>query len=617
MSAETTHARMTGPRAHESFFAAQQRNRRATWRLSALCVLATLVMGIPLALLLTPLLYALALILADIVQLFFPLPPALWQEAGEAARFGVVALNWLLNHQPADLQALAFGSAVLLLPGAVLSIVMWLGMNALLRHFGVGGALVVLKAREPNRADLKELQLVDVAEEMAIAAGLPAPRVMLIDAPGANAAAIGTSPADARIVLSRRLLDDLGRDELEGVLAHLVASVGNGDLRIAFRVTAVFETCGFLLAMINSPFGPQSRSTLWRILRYGVVGSRSEDAVRETAAVAAILARSVTLETDDIDQFFEPRAKKSALRSFRNFLLFPFFFTNAAIKLSLWFFSYALWGPSAALLWRTRRYLADASAVQLTRNPDGLASALEKLSADSSDVPGGEWASHLFILSPQRGSANSPNLQQKEFLAHAWASSAEPGATTPQPGKAGFPDIFKEVLTTYRAAAGGNAQALGRLRQARQNLAALDPALAAHIPDAADLLAARQGDLAAMARLQAFRGQLATQAPSETPAHKGTAPGAGLSSVSFLPFHPSLKRRLKRLERMGAHVDLSASQSKAWIIVLVLSLILAPLVLLLVVMFLLLIAILTMASLTFLLIWLAVIHKVFALVAHR
>ena len=64
----------------------------------------------------------------------------------------------------------------------------------------MGGALLALKAREPNQSDLKELRLADVVQEMAIAAGLPAPRVMLIDAPGANAAAIGTSPEDARIV---------------------------------------------------------------------------------------------------------------------------------------------------------------------------------------------------------------------------------------------------------------------------------------------------------------------------------------------------------------------------------------------------------------------------------
>jgi len=138
----------------------------------------------------------------------------------------------------------------MLLPGVMLSMALWVGVNIMFHRSGVGGALLALKAREPNQAELKELQLADVVQEMAIASGLPAPQVMLVDSPGANAAAIGTSPYDARIVVSRRLVDDLSRDELEAVLAHLIASIGNGDLHIAFRMTAVLETCGLLVAFI-------------------------------------------------------------------------------------------------------------------------------------------------------------------------------------------------------------------------------------------------------------------------------------------------------------------------------------------------------------------------------
>ena len=119
------------------------------------------------------------------------------------------------------------------------------------------------------------MQLSDAVQEMAIAAGIPAPRIMLIDSPAANAAAIGISADDARIVVSRGLLERLNRDELEGALAHLVGSIGNGDLRIAFRVTSVLETYGLLLAIINAPFGPQARRTLWRIVRY-VLGRKRQ-----------------------------------------------------------------------------------------------------------------------------------------------------------------------------------------------------------------------------------------------------------------------------------------------------------------------------------------------------
>ena len=610
------------PLDRDSFLDAQRRNRRATWRLSALCVLAAVVMGIPLALIVTPLLYAVALIAADIINIFSPLPPALWAGAEDVARFGLVALGWLLQHQPADPQALALGAAVMLLPGTVLSLFLWLGISVLFQRSGVGGALLALKAREPNQADLKELRLADVVQEMAIAAGLPAPRVMLVDASGANAAAIGTSPADARIVVSRRLIDDLSRDELEGALAHLIASVGNGDLRIAFRVTAVLETCGLLVTLINSPFGRQSRCTLWRVVRYGLRGSAKDGAAKEAAAVADLLTRNVSLDTDDIDRLFDTTAKKSAFRSIRNFLLFPIFFTNAAIKLSLWFFSSAVLGPSVALLWRTRQYLADASAVQLTRNPDGLAGALQKLSEDAGAIPGGEWASHLFIVNPgrtDRMASDAANPRQKEILAQAWAASAQhTSGSTPQPVPSDFSAILNEFTATQRAAFAGDAQAVARIRAAAQALATLDPSLAARIPDLADLAAARQGDRAAIARLKTFHSTPPSQSQAQPRSQEQSATqSSGISSVSFLPFHPSLKRRLKRLDRMGAHVALAAPKSKMWIVVFVFSLVFAPLLLLLIALFLLLIAVMTLASLTFVVVWLAVIHKIFALVAHH
>lgn len=612
------------PRDRESFLDAQRRNRRATWRLSAVCVLAAIVMGIPLALIVTPLLYGVALIAADVVNIFSPLPPALWARAEEFARFGLVAMGWLLQHQPANPRALALGAAVMLLPGTVLSLLLWLGMSLLFRRSGVGGALLALQAREPNQSDLKELQLADVVQEMAIAAGLPAPRVMLIDAPGANAAAIGTSPEDARIVVSRRMVDDLSRDELEGALAHLIASIGNGDLRIAFRVTAVFETCGLLVAVINSPFGRQSRRTLWRIVHCGLGGSPNDGGAKEAAAVADLLTRSVLLDTDDIDRLFDTGGKKSLLRSIRNFLFFPIFFTNAAIKLSLWFFSLSVLGPSVALLWRTRQYLADASAVQLTRNPDGLAGALQKLSQDAGAIPGSGWASHLFVVNPGRSDqtpSDAPNPQQKEILAQAWAGSAEHSSgTTPQSVPSDWPAMLNEFKATQRAALAGDAQALARLRAAALAVAARDPALAAGIPDPADLIAARQGDGAAIARLRVFhRAQSSPSQAQSRSSEPSATESSDISSVSFVPLHPSLKRRMKRLDRMGAHVALASPklEPKAKIVVSIIALIFAPVVLLLVALFLLLIALMTMASLTFLVVWLAVIHKIFALVAQH
>ena len=471
------------PPGHQGFFDAQRRNRRASWRLSVLCVLAAGVMGIPLAVIITPLIYGVVLIAADIVNLFSPLPDAFWQRAGEIAHYGLVVLA-SLGHKPADPQALALGTAVMLLPGTILSLVLWIGMSALLRRGGVGGGLLVLNAREPNQADVKELQLVDVVQEVSLAAGLPAPRVMLVDAPGANVATIGSSPKDARIIVSRCLVEDLSRDELEGALAHCIASIGNGDLRIAFQMIAVFETCGVLLAFVNSPFGPQSRHVLWRILHYGLAGSaQSQDREKEAAAVAAILLRSVASDADDISRFFKPTAKKSLLRSVRNFVFFPIFITNIAIKLSLQFFSVFVLGPSVAMLWRRRKYLADACAVQLTRNPDGLARALKKLDDDGGAIPGSSWASHLFLVNPGHSAPEALSPRQKAILAQAWAASAQP---MPPAGKQASPidlnRILKETGAMYRSAFAGDAQAMTRVHELSQAISTLDPALAAKFP---------------------------------------------------------------------------------------------------------------------------------------
>ncbi len=602
------------PAVRESFLDAQQRNRRATWRLSALCALAAVVMGIPLALVVTPLIYAIALIAADIINYFWKLPPFFWQFAREIARFGMVALNWLLErpHTHVDPNALALGITVMLLPSVLLSFVLWTAIGALFRRSGVGGALLALKAREPNKAELKELQLADVVQEMAIAAGLPAPRVMLVDAPGANAAAIGTSPDDARIVASRRLLDDLNRDELEGVLAYLIASIGNGDLRIAFRITAVFETCGLLVALINSPFGPESRRVLWRILRYSLWRSSADRGSQEVAAIAAMLTRSAEGESDDIDRFFDT-TKKSRVRSFLNFVFFPILFTNLAIKLSIWFFSGVLLGPCLALLWHTRQYLADASAVQLTRNPDGLASALEKLKQEPGEIPCSDWAAHLFVVSPKAtGRAPAPDLRQKQLIVQAWAAS-EPRAAAGNPAVPAFPAMQEELTTTMRAAFAGDAQAMQRLRLLYQNVAAADPAFAAKFPNPDDVFAARRGDMSAIARMRVTQNTPASQ-PQPSPVSSASA--SSLSSVSLVGFHSALTRRLKRLARMGAHPNLEPPDRKGTMVAVVIYAIFAPFGALIAAGFLLLISIMTLTSLTFIVLWLAFIHKVFTLLGH-
>ena len=96
----------------ETFFAAQKRNRRATWRMSALGVAAALLMGIPLTLVLTPLIYGGALLTADIINYFSPLPPEFWTNANAFARLGVRVVDHFLNQRGTlDPQQMALGLA--------------------------------------------------------------------------------------------------------------------------------------------------------------------------------------------------------------------------------------------------------------------------------------------------------------------------------------------------------------------------------------------------------------------------------------------------------------------------------------------------------------------------
>ena len=605
------------PRHPETFFRAQKRNRRATWRMSALGIFAAFIMGIPLTLALTPLVYAVTLIVADIVDHFSPLPPEFWQSANAFARLGVRVGDYVFNHKGTlDPQELGLALGAVLLPGMVIAFGLWLGMMALFRRRGVGGALAALNAREPNQADLKELQLADVVQEMAIAAGLPAPKLMLIDSGGANAAAIGTSAHDARIVISRRLIDDLSRDQLQALLAHMIGSIGNGDLRIAFTVTSVFETCGLLVTLINSPFGGQSRRTLWRIIRYTFGRSSSEAAkAAEADAVAGLLAGNLDLDSTDIDRFFNSPQKGGIIRKFLRLVFFPIQFTNLSIEITLWFFNTALLGPCMALVWRTRRYLADASAVELTRNPDALAGALERLSQDNSTIPGGDWATHLFVINPA-GDHSLPNRQpspeQIRQAAEVWATSAGGAGTAGKmQGPADFAQLRREVMSAGMAAAGGDAQAAARLQAFAGAMAAKygeDAAsLRMHMPNLADLAAARRGDRAAIARLQAARGQESRQ-------RQAKSGQSGLQAQSFLSFHPPLKKRLKRLERMGAHLQADVHAKigvTARLVMAVLMLIFVPLLALVAGLMLVVIAMIIGLNLIFLTLWLSVIHWAF------
>lgn len=297
----------------------------------------------------------------------------------------------------------------------------WRDVYRLFRRAGVGGMLLSLGARETRLDDLEEQQLVNVVAEMAIAAGVQPPRVMVIDAEVVNAASVGSGLTDATVLVSRRLLDEMDRDETQGVLGHLIGSIGNGDLRVMPMLMAVFQTFGLLTTLLAAPVSRDARQALRQLLR--LRWGRGA-AMHEADAVGLLLTRRLQgLGLEEISGSMS-RIEALAGRGFRRypvymllFLVMPFLLAGifGMFLVSVTFLF--LLGPLLARTWRTRRYLADATAVQLTRNPDGLAAGLMTLAEKGALIPGGQWAAQLFVIGPEAAKARAGVRLQREMAA--------------------------------------------------------------------------------------------------------------------------------------------------------------------------------------------------------
>jgi Zn-dependent protease with chaperone function len=380
----TALALVAGPADREHFFAAQARNRRAARRLTAVAALGVALMGVPMSAVISPLVYAALIILNDLVSLVIP--------AADLLRLG--ESDWspgASDHHAAVVAVLL--AVALVLPGTVVMLLAWLGVRTLFLRHGTDGLLRSLDAREPRAGDLEERQLQNLVEEMAVAGGIRRPRVVILDGVAANAGAVGSGPDDATLIVSRRLLDELDRDESQGVIAQLVGSVGNGDLRAALAIVSMHRAFGVVMAVLGAPFGPQARKTLLGLMRLGLRRGRPVEA-RELHELDEMLSETASGPESDVHPEKEPKLS--------DVLKLPFLAAYTAFSMSRLAFVSFVVGPLLALIWRSRRYLADATAVQLTRNPDGVARGLAALAARGSKLPGGTWAAPLFVVEPER-----------------------------------------------------------------------------------------------------------------------------------------------------------------------------------------------------------------------
>lgn len=250
-----------------------------------------------------------------------------------------------------------------------------LGSLFKLVQLSAGGSVVArdMGARpvDPSTSDPLERRLLNVVEEMSIASGLSAPQVWVMDAEdGINAFAAGTDPTNAVVAVTRGCLERLNREELQGVVGHEFSHILNGDMKLNMRLMGwVFGL--IMIAMLGK--------MLIELLRFSR-GSR--DSKGNGAIIGVVVAGLAMWLVGSIGVFFAR-------------------LLQAAVS-------------------RQREFLADASAVQFTRNPDSLANALKKIGGFSKNgalhSSKASEARHMFFVKSELmglGFSTHPPLKQR------------------------------------------------------------------------------------------------------------------------------------------------------------------------------------------------------------
>lgn len=253
----------------------------------------------------------------------------------------VIAVGWAASFY--------FGSPVILYIAIGLALLMnwaafWWGHKWVVRMSG---------AKEADEREWRELH--NIVENLAIAAGLPKPKVYIIDSAQPNAFATGRDPRHSVVAVTTGLIERLDRSELEGVIAHELAHIGNRDMLIT---TIAVVLAGFVAILAD---------IIFRSMLYG--GMRDNDNRGNALALALALVLLI---------------------------LAPLFATLMRLAIS-----------------RRREFLADATGALITRYPEGLANALRKISQDPNPLPKANSATaSLYIVNPFRGRQAGQFLQR-------------------------------------------------------------------------------------------------------------------------------------------------------------------------------------------------------------
>jgi heat shock protein HtpX len=225
------------------------------------------------------------------------------------------------------------------------AVIFSVGSSFISYYFSDSITLALSRAQLIERKD--NPQLYQVVENLCIAAGLPTPKIYIIDDTAPNAFATGRDPQHAVICFTTGILQKLEKTELEGVAAHELSHIGNYDIRVMTLVVVLVGTITLLAD--------------W-MLRASFFGGRRKSNNSEGGQLAAIIAIAGILLA----------------------ILSPIIATLIKLAVS-----------------RKREFLADSSGALLTRYPEGLARALEKISKDTEPLEAANKATaHLYIINP-------------------------------------------------------------------------------------------------------------------------------------------------------------------------------------------------------------------------
>ncbi|MBM2811311.1 MAG: Protease HtpX [Chloroflexi bacterium] len=222
---------------------------------------------------------------------------------------------------------------------------------SIISYYGGDRVILAVSHARPIQHD-DDPELFNVVEETAIAAGVPMPRVYVIDDSAPNAFATGRDPQRAAITVTSGLRTKLTRDELQGVVAHEMSHIGNYDIRLMLLLAVLVGTIVMLADFL-------SQMLFFSSVTGGRRRSRDESGSNPIALVLVVVAVILGI-------------------------LAPLLARIMQLAVS-----------------REREYLADASAVELTRYPQGLASALRKIDGDPEVLEAANrGTAHLFIANP-------------------------------------------------------------------------------------------------------------------------------------------------------------------------------------------------------------------------